>query len=114
MKGSEIKEGRTRLKLTQKKLAEELGVDIKTIINWEQGGVIPKTRIPSLKSFFSSKEEINLEDLIYNRIESKFKNRLDKIDKVQATLQENFVKLFKMVMTSHSELDSTTKKSSNQ
>lgn len=44
MTALELKETRKKLKLTQSKLAELVGVDLKTIQNWESGRTIPKSK----------------------------------------------------------------------
>jgi len=40
----DVRKIRKNLGLTQKQLAEKLGVDIKTVQNWESGKVVPKTK----------------------------------------------------------------------
>lgn len=44
MNSIELKEFRKKFKLTQSSLAKMLGVDIKTIQNWEAGKKIPSTK----------------------------------------------------------------------
>ncbi len=44
MNGLDVKKIRKNLGLTQKQLSEKLGVDIKTVQNWESGKVVPKTK----------------------------------------------------------------------
>lgn len=56
MNGLELKEKRVALGFTQDELAKELGVSLKTIGNWENGGVIPKTKKELLRKYF---EEIS-------------------------------------------------------
>lgn len=44
MNDIEVKNFRNKFKLTQSALAKKLGVDIKTVQNWEAGKTIPKTK----------------------------------------------------------------------
>lgn len=100
MKSIEIREKRLELGLTQEELATKLGMSARSIINYEKGGVIPKTKNEMLEEFFNNSKKNNesLEDIIYNRIEDKFKERLDLIEQTQQLLQEDFVRVFKIVM----------------
>lgn len=50
MSDLDIKKIRTILGLTQKQLAETVGVSVNTIQNWESGGKIPKSKHPILQS----------------------------------------------------------------
>lgn len=50
MNNLDIKKIRTMLGLTQKQLAETVGVSVNTIQNWESGGKIPKSKHPILQS----------------------------------------------------------------
>lgn len=47
-----VKEIRRLLGITQKELAEKIGVSLKTITNYETGGVIPDSKIQMLQSLF--------------------------------------------------------------
>ena len=47
-----IRQLRKNMGLTQKQLAEKIGVSSNTIINWEKGEVIPKSKYPILNEFF--------------------------------------------------------------
>lgn len=49
MNGLDIWKKRKELGLTQKQLAEKLGVSGNTVINWEKGSVIPKSKYPILE-----------------------------------------------------------------
>lgn len=49
MNALEIKKSRLKLKLTQEELGELLGVSKRTIINYENGGVIPPTKAKILE-----------------------------------------------------------------
>lgn len=47
---SNLRALREELKLTQKRIADELGVTEQTVRNWEQGKAIPKLTIPQMKN----------------------------------------------------------------
>lgn len=53
MNDLDIKKIRTKLGLTQKQLAEMVGVSVNTIQNWESGGNIPKSKHPILQSLLT-------------------------------------------------------------
>ena len=54
MNDLDIKKIRNNLGITQKKLAEMVGVSVNTILNWESGGNIPKSKHPILQSLTAS------------------------------------------------------------
>jgi len=47
--GTRIKRARERLRWTQKRLADEVGVSQKTVDNWENGRTAPKSSIGALE-----------------------------------------------------------------
>ncbi|EKT4500983.1 helix-turn-helix domain-containing protein [Flavobacterium psychrophilum] len=49
---------RKRLGLTQKELADKIGVSYQTIQNWEGGKVIPKSKTKIIESVFIEKKEL--------------------------------------------------------
>lgn len=49
MNALDVKKIREELYLTQQKFAKEIGVDRRTIANWEQGKLIPESKIKLLK-----------------------------------------------------------------
>jgi len=55
----ELKENRKRIGLTQDGLAKELGVDRRTIINYEQGEVIPESKVKLLHIIFNGSKDVN-------------------------------------------------------
>jgi DNA-binding XRE family transcriptional regulator len=57
MNADEIKEKRKMLKMTQDDLAKELGVDRRTVINYEKGEIIPESKVKLLDMVFKSKSE---------------------------------------------------------
>lgn len=54
-----VKEIRNKLGLTQEELAKELGVALRTVQNWETGGVIPKTKYVILRKLNDNKLSSN-------------------------------------------------------
>jgi len=58
MNSLHVKENREKLGLTQEKLGELIGVSKNTVYNYENGGVIPKAKIPILEFVFK-KNKIN-------------------------------------------------------
>lgn len=54
MNSLELKELRKKLQLTQSELASILGVDIKTVQNWEAGRTIPKSKDGILRNLESN------------------------------------------------------------
>jgi DNA-binding XRE family transcriptional regulator len=68
-----IRSKRKELKLTQKQLADILGVSFNTISNWERGEVIPETKFGIIKSFLNQEKhnivnEPNLIPVSYNEM----------------------------------------------
>jgi transcriptional regulator with XRE-family HTH domain len=49
--GAQIKDARERRHLTQQQLADVLGVDRKTVDNWENGRTSPRNRTGALKAW---------------------------------------------------------------
>lgn len=47
--GSTIKRARERLRISQKELAAQLGVNVKTVDNWENGRTSPKSSLGALE-----------------------------------------------------------------
>ena len=52
MDGSQMRDARVRARLTQEQLAERLGTTLRTVGNWERGGV-PESRVALLRSVLS-------------------------------------------------------------
>jgi len=80
MNALEIKQNRKKLKLTQAELAIKLGVSLKTVSNYENGEVIPETKLALLHAIFKidSNNTLNepLEEYEINGIELKVKQTL--------------------------------------
>ena len=49
MQSPDIKEIRKRLNMSQEQLATSLGVAVKTVRNWENGGTIPKSKYSAIR-----------------------------------------------------------------
>lgn len=54
----DIKDLRSKLGITQKQLAEKVGVSVNTIQNWESGGKIPKSKHPILTSLIPTQHVV--------------------------------------------------------
>jgi len=54
MDGSDIKEYRKKMKLTQEELAKKLGITKRTIINYEKGEIIPESKVKLFQHIMSS------------------------------------------------------------
>lgn len=84
MDGKEVKRIRKALKLTQSEFAKKLGVSKRTIISYEQGGIIPRTKGEILQNIYdeafnkvavepaSSYESIKLVPLVGHRVQAGF------------------------------------------
>ncbi|MBD2014614.1 helix-turn-helix transcriptional regulator [Microcoleus sp. FACHB-53] len=48
--GEKLKQRRNLLNLTQQQVADELGVTVTTVKNWEAGRYIPKLYLPQTKA----------------------------------------------------------------
>ena len=57
MNGLDIKKIRENLKLTQVEFAKKLGVDRRTVINYEKGYVIPPAKILFIEKNYCNKNE---------------------------------------------------------
>jgi transcriptional regulator with XRE-family HTH domain len=51
--GPAIKRARERSKMTQRELADQVGVNVKTVDNWENGRTHPKNRLGALEEALS-------------------------------------------------------------
>ncbi len=92
--GNELKEVRRELGLTQKGLAEELGVSLPTVVNWELGKSTPrgKNRL-KLEAFI---DKLNEEDDLLNQ------EMLDALQVVADELGFESIKdLFKTIIRKH-------------
>lgn len=57
MSDLDIKEIRKKLNISQTKFAEMLGVHLRTVQNWESGGVIPQVKTTILRNLSSQTKE---------------------------------------------------------
>lgn len=55
--GSAIKRARERLRLSQKELAARIGVNVKTVDNWENGRTSPKSSLGALEDVLGNLQE---------------------------------------------------------
>jgi len=61
--GEKLKQRRESLNLTQQLVADELGVTVTTVKNWEAGRHIPKLYLPQTKALCELLK-LTLEDLV--------------------------------------------------
>lgn len=91
MNGLEIKQNRKKLKLTQAELAIKLGVSLKTVSNYENGEVIPETKLALLHNIFkiNSNNTLNepIEEYEVKGIELKVKQTLTLIKEHKKTIE---------------------------
>lgn len=88
MNALELKENRKKMKLTQEELASKLGVDRRTILNYEKGEVIPESKVKLLHIIFNqaNDESENKENDPY--IEA-LTDKLFSSEKFKTKLKEN-------------------------
>jgi DNA-binding XRE family transcriptional regulator len=90
MNGIELRENRIKHGLTQEKLGELLGVSKRTVINYEQGEVIPNTKSEILHRVFSGSQTVELKEKD-DELTSLIIDKLFKSDKFKGML-EDFIK----------------------
>ena len=76
MNAKEFKELRKTLKLTQQEIAVELGIDRRTVINYEKGETIPESKVKLIHLLFN-KSEVN-----YNK-QIKPNKEVDTVDSIE-------------------------------
>lgn len=76
MEGSEIRDKRKSLKLTQGKLADRLGVSKRTIINYENGAVIPESKVLLLDLV------LNVNENYINEVKNDYDELIKNINKI--------------------------------
>ncbi len=72
MNALELKENRRKLKLSQEELGDKLGLSKNTIYNYENGGVIPKSKVKILTRFFEENLNIGISKNNKNKISKDF------------------------------------------
>ena len=55
----DVKGIRTKIGLTQKELAEKIGITQRAVQKWEAGGVVPESKKKMLLSLLPTKDELN-------------------------------------------------------
>lgn len=113
MNDLDIKEIRRTLNITQKELAERVGVSVNTIQNWESGGTIPKSKhkilgalLPSQHNVFGGqhvqngdavngdkiveqiRDEVKEEKVSIKNMECNFEQLMRTIDRMQNTIDK--------------------------
>lgn len=56
--GDQIRTARERRRMTQQELADELGVSLRTVSNWERGESIPRNRAGAIEEFLGIAESL--------------------------------------------------------
>lgn len=90
MNALEIKNKRKELGLKQADLAKKIGVSLKTISNYENGEVIPESKIELLRSILDKKEVIILNEPAPTYGEEK--NIIDNL-KLEIKLKDKIIQL---------------------
>ena len=90
MKALEIKNKRKELGLTQADLAKKLGVSLKTVSNYENGEVIPESKVELLRTILSKEEVIILNEPATSYGEEK--NIIENL-KIQIELRDRIIQL---------------------
>lgn len=113
MNDLDIKEIRRTLNITQKELAERVGVSVNTIQNWESGGTIPKSKhkilgalLPNQHMVFGGqhvqngdavngdkiveqiRDEVKEEKVSIKNMECNFEQLMRTIDRMQNTIDK--------------------------
>ena len=81
MNGLEFKEFRKKLKFTQEEIAEKLGVDRRTVINYEKSDNIPDTKVKLLNALLSKESEND--HILNSESDVKMKNYDDEVAQQQ-------------------------------
>lgn len=84
-----LKEARTKAKLSQPALAEEIGVHFRTVQNWERGATpIPASVIPALdKLFIEVQDVVSREE--YNKVLQALNSATELNKKLSDIIQSN-------------------------
>ena len=83
-----IKEIRRRCNLTQDQFAKKIGVSLRTVQNWEKGGVIPASSQDFIRSLFNNENNVGASSLV-NASEDYIGIPLIHIDSVGGVWSEN-------------------------
>ncbi len=70
MNGIDVMKIREELGLTQQKFADLIGIDRRTVVNWEQGRVIPDSKIKLLNMIIEGKRKDGFKNNINEEIVS--------------------------------------------
>lgn len=92
--GKELKQARRDLGLTQKGLADELGVSLPTVVNWELGKSTPRGKnLQKLDGFFSAIE--STPDLLSDELQEALQVVSDELG------FEDLKEMFKTIVRKH-------------
>lgn len=84
---------RKTLKLTQQEFADRIGVDRRTIINYEQGGKIPKSKLHLFEAFISDN---NTPVVTYKNSQNTVNS--ENLENIIKSLKEHIVTLKELVI----------------
>lgn len=88
MNAEDLRNIRLNLGLTQKELAEKVGVDIKTIQNWEYGKKIPSTKDGIIRALVESINNVDQQNVNGDNIKSGGVEFMEIIREQQRSLQK--------------------------
>ena len=71
MDGIEVKKIREEFDMTQQGFANYLGVDRRTVVNWEKGNKIPDSKIKLFEALLEKKRSLYMTNTIIEKIEDK-------------------------------------------
>lgn len=87
-----LKKERTKAKLSQTTLADELGVHFRTVQNWEKGTTpIPASVLPALDKLFGQTQDVVTREE-YNKVLSALNSATELNKKLTDLLQSNMQK----------------------
>jgi transcriptional regulator with XRE-family HTH domain len=92
MNALEIKEKRKKLNLTQKQLAERIGVSTQTINGYENGKEIPSTKIQILESVLNENQYniVSEPTTLYNKSNG-FKSKINDVENQIYEIEKNIL-----------------------
>lgn len=97
MNDLDIKKVRLELDLTHRELAEQLGVDRRTIVNYEQGRLVPESKKKLIELLLKAKRSETISESSI-KIENNYKEQLDNSNRENLELKDhiktlkNFIK----------------------
>jgi DNA-binding transcriptional regulator YiaG len=104
MNALDVKKIREELYLTQQKFAKEIGVDRRTVANWEQGKLIPESKIKLLKliSLGNSAEMVSSSPIEKNEVRNQ---TIDHLNREIMELNDHIKTLKESILDKNSIVD---------